>query len=130
MVDADEWANDLAFQMEIIDDDGDSKLRVQLGQNSTTLSPHEVDEIIELLGLTRADMEPEVPLEVARNHQFPLETQPAWKVIVDQNFHGAVLFFRHSGYGWTGFAIPYESLTKILDLDLCLTLPVTRYRLN
>lgn len=117
-------------QMEIVNESDVCALRVQIGRDFSLLSPREVDEIIEALGFARAELEPSVPFEIERNHQFPLETRPVWKVIIDRNFVGAVVFFRHSGYGWTGFAIPYESLKKILALDLRPAFPVVSHSLN
>ncbi|WP_213308979.1 hypothetical protein [Paraburkholderia sacchari] len=106
------------LDMEIVNEYGANSLRVRLGQDDVLLSPKEIDQIIELLGMARADVDPHVPLEVLRDRQFPLETRTTWKVIVDPGFHGAVVFLRHSGYGWTGFAIPYASLLKLLESGL------------
>lgn len=118
MIEECETDSDYDLNMEIVNEYGASALRVRLGKEDVLLRPKEIDEIIELLGLARADIEPPVPREILRNHQFPLETRTTWKVIVDPGFCGAVVFFRHGGYGWTGFAIPYASLLEILALEL------------
>ncbi|MCG5071844.1 hypothetical protein [Paraburkholderia tagetis] len=118
MTDKSETGSIRDLDMEIVNEYGASTLRVGLGQGDVLLSPKEIDEIIEFLGFARVDITPPVPFEVLRNHQFPLETKATWKVITDPGFHGAVVFFRHSGYGWTGFAIPYTSLLKLLALEL------------
>lgn len=116
--------------MEVINECGESILSVQFGQDKARISAHEVDKIIETLGLVRAELEPAVPFEIERHHQFPLETRPEWRVIVDPKVHGALLFFRHSGYGWTGFAVPYESLKKLLALDVRQAFPAVSRSMN
>ncbi|WP_322011133.1 hypothetical protein [Paraburkholderia sp. J12] len=103
-------------ELEIVNQYGANALMLKLGTSCVLLDPAEIDELIETLGLARVDLEPAVPAEVPRGHQFPLETEPRWKTIVDPAFAGVVLFLRHSGLGWTGFAIPLASAHRLLEI--------------
>jgi hypothetical protein len=38
---------------------------------------------------------------------------PCWHSEKHPLYEGAVLFLRHSGLGWAGFALPTHSLTKL-----------------
>lgn len=103
-------------ELEIVNEYGANALMLKLGESRILLDPAEIDEIIEALGLARVDLAPAVLAEVPRGQQFPIETQPGWKMIVDPAFAGVVLFFRHSGFGWTGFAIPLHSAKRLLEI--------------
>lgn len=105
------------IEMDLVVERGESAIQIKLGDEAVVIGPREVDELIETLGLFRVDVRPAVPSDIRRNHQFPLETQPVWQVITDHELGRVMLFFRHSGYGWTGFAMPYSSVIKLLDID-------------
>lgn len=61
----------------------------------------------------RATMRPEVPKEPLRTHQYVIEIDPCWHTEKHPLDDGAVLFLRHSGLGWAGFALPTESLARL-----------------
>jgi hypothetical protein len=103
-------------EFEIVNPYGANALMLKLGTSRVLLDPAEIDELIEALGFARADLEPAVPAEVPRGHAFPIETESRWKIIADPAFAGVVLFFRHSGLGWTGFAIPLASAHRLLEI--------------
>jgi len=69
--------------------------------------------VIEHLSALRATMRPEVPKEPLRTHQYVIEIDPCWHTEKHPLHDGAVLFLRHSGLGWAGFALPTESLAKL-----------------
>ena len=69
--------------------------------------------VLEHLSALRATMRPEVPKEPLRAHQYVIEIDPCWHAEKHPLHDGAVLFLRHSGLGWAGFALPTESLARL-----------------
>ncbi|WP_321871564.1 hypothetical protein [Paraburkholderia tropica] len=92
---------------------GDMSICFEMGGNTALLSAAEVDELIEELGTIRSSMRPGVPDMPVRTHQYVMEINPSWHTELHPLFDGAALFLRHSGLGWTSFALPLESLRKL-----------------
>ncbi len=103
-------------ELEIVNEYGANALMLKLGNSRALLDPASIGELIEALGLARAELLPAVPAQVPRDRQFPIETEPRWKTIVDPGFAGVLLFLRHSGFGWAGFAIPLASAHRLLEI--------------
>jgi hypothetical protein len=61
------------------------------------------------------DEGPEVPKEPSRTHQYVIEMNPCWHTEKHPLYDGAVLFMRHTGLGWAGFALPTPSLAKLTE---------------
>ncbi|WP_410815696.1 hypothetical protein [Paraburkholderia sp.] len=99
--------------IEMVNEYGDHAVRVAVGQNTVLLGADEVDAVIERLSLIRAAMRPEVPKEPSRTHQYVIEMDPCWHTEKHPLYDGAVLFMRHTGLGWAGFALPTSSLAKL-----------------
>lgn len=120
----------LQLKMELVNEYGAHALLITLGESTVLLGVDEIDEIIEQLGLVRPDLAPAVPLQVPRDQQFPIETQTRWQTIVNPLYNGAVLFFRHSGFGWAGFAVPTPGLVRLLDIGKQKSAPLVSQSIN
>jgi hypothetical protein len=103
------------IEMEIMNEYGAQSLLLKMGDDSVLLEPAEIDVLIEELGNRRSDMKPYTSAQMARDRQYVVETSPVWQTVRNPLFDGLVVFFRHSGFGWTGFAIPNGSLRKLLE---------------
>jgi hypothetical protein len=99
----------------VINQYGPNSLLVSMEQSNVLLDPQEVDALIELLGAYRSEMQPPVPLSPSRSHKYVIENNPTWHTEGNPLLDGAVVFFRHSGFGWAGFAIPRASLIKLIE---------------
>jgi hypothetical protein len=105
----------MAMNIEMINEYGENAVRVAVDDNSVLLAASEVDAVIERLSLIRAAMRPEVPKEPSRTHQYVIEIDPCWHTEKHPLYDGAVLFMRHTGLGWAGFALPTSSLATLND---------------
>jgi hypothetical protein len=103
-------------EMELVNEFGIQELHIRLGGNSALLEAAEVDRLIEQLGLLRCEMSPEVTRSVSREDRYAVELQPRWRAIPYPMINGVVLFLRHGGFGWTGFAIPPSALDELLEM--------------
>jgi hypothetical protein len=103
---------------------GVDALRITIENNSTMLSVSAVDTLIDTLGQLRASMRPPRPHEPVPSHHYPLEVNPSWRVDKNPLFDGAILVVRHAGLGWTAFAFPPPSLSKLSDALAVQVLPM------
>ncbi|MGV2289817.1 hypothetical protein AAHK20_13985 [Trinickia sp. YCB016] len=104
------------MSIELVNEYGAHAVRVSVDNRSVLLEADEVDAMIEHLSFIRASMRPEVPKVPSRTHQYVIEMDPCWHAERNPLFDGAVLFMRHTGLGWAGFAIPQESLLKLNEV--------------
>jgi hypothetical protein len=103
-------------EMEVVNEFGTEEIHIRIGDSSALLTAAEVDRLIEQLGLIRCDLAPEVERYVSRDHRYAVENRPRWRTIAYPMFDGVVVFLRHGGFGWTGFAIPSAALGELIDL--------------
>ena len=99
--------------LEVLNQYGSSSLLITMNQCNVLLDPSEVDALIGELITYRTEMQPQVSTSPSRTHKYVIESAPSWHIEGNQRFDGAVIFFRHSGLGWTGFAIPRASLARL-----------------
>ncbi|WP_144142787.1 hypothetical protein [Paraburkholderia sp. BCC1884] len=92
---------------------GRNAVRIDIQGREVLLEAADLDAVIEHLSALRATMRPEVPKAPQRTHQYVIEMDPCWHAEKHPLFDGSVLFMRHSGLGWAGFALPTESLAKL-----------------
>jgi hypothetical protein len=92
---------------------GVDALRITIENTSTMLSVSDLDTLIDTLGQLRVAMKPPRPHEPVPSHHYPLEMNPSWRVDKNPLFDGAILVLRHAGLGWTAFAFPPPSLSKL-----------------
>lgn len=104
------------LKVEMVNEYGTQALRVSIEGNSALLEAAEVDALIEHLSMLRAHMRPEIPKIPARTHEYVIEIDPCWHAEKHPLFEGAILFLRHTGLGWAGFAIPTPSLLKLNEV--------------
>lgn len=100
-------------KIEMVNQYGMQSVRLAIEQTAVFLEVEEVDAVIEHLGLIRAAMRPAVPKAPSRAHQYAVEMDPCWHSEKHPLYDGTVLFLRHSGLGWTGFALPRHSLVQL-----------------
>ena len=105
-----------AMNIELVDAYGDNGLRVSVETGSLILQVPTIDALIEELGKFRSDMRPCIPPDISRTKQHPVEIDPVWHVEYNPLLNGSVVFFRHSGLGWTCFALPRPSLEKLVEV--------------
>jgi hypothetical protein len=103
----------MAMTIEMMNEYGTHAVRIAVDEATVLLEAQEVDAVIERLSLIRAAMRPEVPKEPSRTHQYVIEMNPCWHTEKHPLYDGAVLFMRHTGLGWAGFALPTPSLAKL-----------------
>ncbi|MBN3813696.1 hypothetical protein EHZ19_25175 [Paraburkholderia bannensis] len=103
------------MSVELVNEYGEQALCVKVDGNTALLDAAEVDGFIEELSKLRASMRPAVPDQPLRSHQYVIEIDPCWYTERNPLFDGAVLFLRHTGLGWAGFAIPTESMHRLKD---------------
>ncbi|WP_144110509.1 hypothetical protein [Paraburkholderia sp. BCC1886] len=101
------------MSIERVNEYGQQAVRIAIDSNAVLVEVAELDALIEHLGVLRAAMRPEVPKEPLRTHQYVIEVDPCWHTEKHPLHEGAVMFLRHSGLGWAGFALPTESLAKL-----------------
>jgi hypothetical protein len=105
-----------AMSIERINEYGNHAVRIAIGHNAVSLKADELDALLERLGLIRAAMQPEVPKMPSRTHQYVVEMNPCWLAEKHPLYDGTVLFLRHTGLGWAGFALPTHSLAQLKDV--------------
>jgi hypothetical protein len=90
-----------------------------MGDSSVLLDASEIDTLIDELNDVRSDLLPFAARVLPRDHQFVVETNPVWQTVRNPLFDGLVVFLRHSGLGWIGFAIPNTSIIKLVETMNC-----------
>jgi hypothetical protein len=101
------------MSIEKVNEYGSNAVRIDIEGNAVLLDVADLDALIEHLGVLRSTMRPELPKAPLRTHQYVIEVDPCWHAEKNQMSEGAVLFLRHSGLGWAGFALPPESLSRL-----------------
>ncbi|MFP6560787.1 hypothetical protein WJ542_21160 [Paraburkholderia sp. B3] len=89
-------------------------LRLSWGEDTTVLDGAAVGELIEKLALYRAAMRPPVRSTLLPGHRYHMTVDPSWYAEPSQLLDATVLFFRHEGLGWTGFALENEQCRRWL----------------
>jgi hypothetical protein len=101
------------MRIEKINEYGKQTVLVTIGASSVALDAEDVDGVIQYLSLLRASMQPAIPDLPPRDQQYVMEMDPCWYTEKHPLYGGAVLFLRHTGLGWTGFALPPHSLARL-----------------
>jgi len=104
-----------ALNIEMVNAYGDNGLRISVESESMILDVPTIDTLIEELGRLRSEMRPCVPQALSPSKQHLVELDPGWHAEHSQLLDGSVIFFRHSGLGWTCFALPRPSLEKLIE---------------
>lgn len=113
------------IEMEIANEYGPNSLLLKIADEHVLLDAAELDKLIEQLGAARSNVLPETPREPSNAHQYVLETTTLWRTIRNPLLDGLVVFFRHSGYGWTGFGLPRASIECLSEQMAPLVTPTT-----
>jgi hypothetical protein len=101
------------MSIERVNEYGRNAVRIGIDGCAVLLEATELDALIEHLAVLRASMRPEVPKTPLRAHQYLIEVDPSWHTEKPPLDDGAVVFLRHSGLGWAGFALSPDSLVKL-----------------
>ncbi|MFM0037216.1 hypothetical protein PQQ53_23490 [Paraburkholderia strydomiana] len=101
------------MNIERVNEYGRNAVRIAIDGSAVLLEAADLDALIEHLAVLRATMRPEVPTAPVRSHRYVIEVDPCWHTEKPALNDGAVMFLRHSGLGWAGFALPAESLAKL-----------------
>lgn len=100
---------------EILNEFGNNSLLVTLGPGSAMLDVSDLDSLIENLAKIRSDLLPPSPKRLSRDHKYVVETNPRWQTVRNPLFDGLIVFFRHTAFGWVGFAIPRDTIQNLID---------------
>lgn len=92
------------LRLEVVKEGDTSGLRMTVGEDSVVLDGEDVGDVIAEMAMHRAAMKPAVPDAVAPRHQYHITIDPCWCADLSATLDSTVLFFRHEGLGWTGFA--------------------------
>lgn len=103
------------LRIEKVEEAGRQSVRFKVGDNEAILDVNDVDSLIETLGHIRSALAPLPPVEPSRTHQYAIEIDPCWYIDTNPLFDGVVLLLRHTGLGWTGFALPQSSLERLQE---------------
>jgi hypothetical protein len=101
------------MSIEKVNEYGHNAVRIDIQGHTVLLEAADLDAVIEHLSVLRSTMRPEIPKAPVRSHQYVVEMDPCWHAEKHPLHDGSVLFLRHSGLGWAGFALPTESLAKL-----------------
>lgn len=101
------------MSVELINEYGQHAVCVKVNGQAALLDAANLDSLIEELAKLRARMHPAVPDHPSRTHQYVIEIDPNWYTERNPLFDGVVVFLRHTGLGWAGFAIPTESIHRL-----------------
>ena len=104
------------IDMEIINEYGEQSLLLKLGNDRAQLDASQLDQLVEYLSTVRSDVGPETSDTPALSHQYVIETAPRWQTVQNPLLDGLVVFFRHSGYGWTGCGLPRASIERLSEI--------------
>lgn len=107
------------IELKMVNEYGDPSLLVTIGGESAALATDELEQLIETLGLFRADLAPAPDETVSTSDRFAVEWNVEWRLHYNPLFDGALLFLRHTGFGWTGFGLPFAEM----DLFMNATMP-------
>lgn len=94
---------------------GDFVYRFSIGQHASLLRTHDLDSLIEQLIMLRASSRPPRAVEPVKEHNYPLEYDPCWRVDQSPLLDGPVLMLRHAGAGWLAYTFTVASLRQLLD---------------
>ncbi|MFP3644001.1 hypothetical protein [Paraburkholderia sp. SIMBA_054] len=103
------------MSVEVIDEYGEQAVRIAIDDAVALLGAEDIDALIQHLSYIRAGMQPEVQKVPSRAQQYVLEMDPCWHSEKHPLYDGAVVMLRHSGLGWSAFALPTHSLQKLRD---------------
>lgn len=101
------------IRVEVLQENGVAALQIAIGGQVSVLDGADVESLIEQLALFRSAMKPVIASQISRSHDYLVEVDPCWYAEPNPAFDGLVTFFRHSGFGWTGYAITKNSLAQI-----------------
>ncbi|WP_322011134.1 hypothetical protein [Paraburkholderia sp. J12] len=99
----------------MIDEGGQRGLRLTVGSDTAVLDGAGLGELIEQLALYRAAMKPAVPETMSPKHRYHITLDPCWYAEPSPLFDATVVFFRHEGVGWSGFALKGRQCADWLD---------------
>lgn len=100
---------------EVFNEYGTDSVLASLGKGRVLLSAEDIDALIDNLSAHRVKLAPPITPTPSKSHKYVVENASRWHTESNPLFDGAILFFRHTGLGWNGFAIPQNSLGKLID---------------
>ena len=68
---------------------------------------------IETLAAVRASLLPPIQLDLPIGKTLPAQLDPTFSTEANAMLNGSSLYFRHSGFGWIGFMIPFDNLVAL-----------------
>jgi hypothetical protein len=101
------------IRIKVLQENGVAALQITIEGQVSVLDGADVESLIEQLALFRSAMKPVIASQMSRSHDYLLEVDPCWYAEPNAAFDGLVTFFRHGGYGWTGYAINKNSLAEL-----------------
>jgi hypothetical protein len=99
----------------LTEQNGEFVFRFSIGQHASLLRMHDLDSLIEQLIMLRASTRPARAVEPVKDHNYPLEYDPCWRVDQSPLLEGPVLMLRHAGAGWLAYTFTPASLVQLLE---------------
>jgi len=118
----------LHIEIRMLDESSADLLLVTLGSSQVVLDTGDVDGLIDRLSKLRSGMRPVTPQKLAIPHQYVIEMDPRWQIVKNPLFDGLLMLLRHSGLGWSCFAMPNHSIGKILEAMTTYAKPAHLYQ--
>lgn len=100
--------------VELIDKDGHHELRYQNGNPDEALPIEVLDTLIAVLGNVRKHFVPPITSDAPTpNIGISGERNPRWQISADPMGGGAIMHFRHPGFGWMTYCVPLHEVEKM-----------------
>jgi hypothetical protein len=101
------------IRIEVVQQEGGAVLHMTIEGQLIVLDGIALEALIEQFALFRSAMNPPIVDHLTGGQHHMVELDPCWYAEPNPAFDGLVTFFRHSGFGWTGYAIDRAGLTQI-----------------
>jgi hypothetical protein len=76
----------------------------------------EVDKMIEMLGMMRSSMQPEVPKDFPFGQKVSAVPDPHWRSEPDLLRGHSLLHLRHPGFGWLHYLMPPQEAKRLAEI--------------
>ena len=87
-------------------------ITLAIGEQSVTLQPEQIGQLIEELANARASMTPEPPMAIAPGWRFAATKYPVMAVQKQAN-GDRLLIARHTGHGWVPFTLSPDAIIQL-----------------
>ncbi|WP_153101810.1 hypothetical protein [Paraburkholderia hayleyella] len=94
---------------------GQNEITLTVGNQTVSLHPEQIDQLIDELACARASMLPEAPLSLPPGWRFAATRNPVM-AIQKQSNGDRMLIMRHGGHGWVPFTFSPDQVIQMYML--------------